>query len=102
MHVGGTSSLRIAPSTSEDLLISRSETTLAFDGAIVLSALFSPFVFPGGSGVVLAGMLPRGIGSIVLGLLYSVAMAAVIAFSMAVQLGSIPFILPARHKESVS
>jgi MFS family permease len=40
------------------------------------------------------------IGSIVTGLLYDVSIAAVIAFSMAVQLGSIPLFLFARRKEA--
>jgi MFS family permease len=42
------------------------------------------------------------IGSIAIGLLYETSIAAVIAFSMAVQLGSIPIFLFARHKESAS
>jgi MFS family permease len=40
------------------------------------------------------------IGSIATGLLYHVSVVAVIAFSMAVQLGSIPLFLLARHQES--
>jgi MFS family permease len=40
------------------------------------------------------------IGSIATGLLYDVSIPAVIAFSMAVQLGSIPLFLFARHRES--
>ena len=108
-------------------------------GAVFVSALFSPFVFLGGFGVALFGMLlwgigyavqdtlfkalvadrlPEGrrnfafgifytgygggwlVGSIATGLLYHVSVAAVIAFSMAVQLGAIPLFLFARHKES--
>ncbi|MFL5616819.1 MAG: MFS transporter [Gemmatimonadaceae bacterium] len=42
------------------------------------------------------------IGSIVTGLLYQVSVVGVIAFSMAVQLGSIPLFLLARHKESTT
>jgi len=107
-------------------------------GAVFVSALFSPFVFLGGSGLALVGMLlwgigyavqdtlfkavvadrlPEGrrnfafgifytgygvgwlIGSIATGLLYDVSVAAVIAFSMAVQLGSIPWFLYAWRKE---
>ena len=107
-------------------------------GAVFVSALFSPFVFLGGFGVALFGMLlwgigyatqdtlfkavvadrlPRGrrnfafgifytgygggwlVGSIATGLLYHVSVAAVIVFSMAVQLGSIPLFLFARHRE---
>ena len=110
-------------------------------GAVFVSALFSPFVFFGGFGVALIGMLlwgvgyatqdtlfkaivadrlPAGrrnfafgifytgygggwlVGSIATGLLYHVSVAAVIAFSMAVQLGSIPLFLLARHKESTA
>lgn len=110
-------------------------------GAVFVSALFSPFVFLGGFGVALIGMLlwgigyavqdtlfkavvadrlPEGrrnfafgifytgygvgwlVGSIATGLLYDVSVAAVIAFSMAVQLGSIPLFLYARHKESTA
>jgi MFS family permease len=110
-------------------------------GAVLVSALFSPFVFLGGFGVVLVGMLlwgvgyavqdtlfkavvadrlPKGrrnfafgifyagygggwlIGSVAVGLLYNVSVTAVVAFSMLVQLGSIPVLLLARHKESVS
>jgi predicted MFS family arabinose efflux permease len=40
------------------------------------------------------------IGSVALGLLYDVSVAAAIAFSMAVQLGSIPLFLAARRRES--
>ncbi|HKO15147.1 MAG TPA: MFS transporter [Gemmatimonadaceae bacterium] len=40
------------------------------------------------------------VGSIATGLLYQFSVAAVIAFSMAVQLGSIPLFLFARHRES--
>lgn len=108
-------------------------------GAVLVSALFSPFVFLGGFGVALFGMLlwgvgyatqdtlfkaivadrlPEGrrnfafgifytgygggwlIGSVATGLLYQVSVGAVIAFSMAVQLGSIPVFLFARRKES--
>lgn len=108
-------------------------------GAVFVSALFSPFVFLGGSRVALIGMLlwgigyavqdtlfkavvadrlPEGrrnfafgifytgygvgwlIGSIATGLLYDVSVVAVIAFSMAVQLGAIPVFLFARRKES--
>jgi hypothetical protein len=108
-------------------------------GAVLVSALFSPLVFLGGSGVVLAGMLlwgigyatqdtlfkavvadrlPTGrrnfafgifytgygvgwlIGSIATGLLYQVSVAAVIIFSMAVQLGSVPLFFHARRTES--
>ena len=108
-------------------------------GAVFVSALFSPFVFLGGFGVALFGMLlwgigyavqdtlfkalvadrlPEGrrnfafgifytgygggwlIGSIATGLLYHVSVVAVIAFSMAVQLGAIPLFLFARHKET--
>lgn len=107
-------------------------------GAVLVSALFSPFVFLGGFGVALFGMLlwgvgyatqdtlfkavvadrlPEGrrnfafgifytgygggwlIGSIATGLLYQVSVAAVIGFSMVVQLGSIPLFLLARRKE---
>ena len=107
-------------------------------GAVFVSALFSPFVFLGGFGVALFGMLlwgigyatqdtlfkalvadrlPEGrrnfafgifytgygggwlVGSIATGLLYHVSVAAVIAFSMAVQLGAIPLFLFARHRE---
>ena len=110
-------------------------------GAVFVSALFSPFVFLGGFGVALFGMLlwgvgyavqdtlfkalvadrlPEGrrnfafgifytgygggwlVGSIATGLLYHVSVAAVIAFSMAVQLGAIPLFLFARQKESPS
>jgi len=110
-------------------------------GAVLVSALFSPFVFLGSFGVALFGMLlwgvgyatqdtlfkaivadrlPEGrrnfafgifytgygggwlIGSIATGLLYHVSVAAVIAFSMAVQLGSIPLFLFARRRESTS
>jgi hypothetical protein len=110
-------------------------------GAVFVSALFSPFVFFGGFGVALFGMLlwgvgyatqdtlfkavvadrlPEGrrnfafgifytgygvgwlIGSIATGLLYHVSVAAVVAFSMAVQLGAIPLFLFARHRESRS
>ncbi|MGH7649055.1 MAG: MFS transporter [Gemmatimonadaceae bacterium] len=110
-------------------------------GAVFVSALFSPFVFRGGFGVALFGMLlwgigyavqdtlfkavvadrlPEGrrnfafgifyagygvgwlVGSIATGLLYDVSINAVIAFSMAVQLGSIPVLLVARHKESAA
>jgi MFS family permease len=110
-------------------------------GAILVSALFSPFVFHGGFTVALVGMLlwgigyavqdtlfkavvagrlPKGqrnfafgifytgsgggwlVGSIATGLLYNVSVNAVIGFSMAVQLGSIPIILFARHKESTT
>jgi MFS transporter len=42
------------------------------------------------------------IGSVATGLLYHVSVAAVIAFSMAVQLGSIPLFLFARHTESAA
>jgi predicted MFS family arabinose efflux permease len=42
------------------------------------------------------------IGSIAIGLLYHVSTVAVIAFSMAVQLGAIPLLLFARHKESLA
>lgn len=108
-------------------------------GAVFVSALFSPFVFLGGFGLALVGMLlwgigyatqdtlfkalvadrlPEGrrnfafgifytgygggwlVGSIATGLLYKLSVAAVIAFSMAVQLGSIPIFLYARRKES--
>lgn len=108
-------------------------------GAVFVSALFSPFVFWGGFGAALIGMLlwgvgyatqdtlfkavvadrlPEGrrnfafgifytgygggwlLGSIATGLLYHVRVAAVIAFSMAVQLGAIPLFIFARHKES--
>ena len=108
-------------------------------GAVFVSALFSPFVFLGGFGLALLGMLlwgvgyavqdtlfkalvadrlPEGrrnfafgifytgygggwlIGSIVTGLLYRISVPAVIAFSMAVQLGAIPLFLFARHQES--
>jgi MFS family permease len=111
----------------------------AVAGAVFVSALFSPFVFLGGFGVALVGMLlwgvgyatqdtlfkaiiadrlPNGrrnfafgifytgygggwlIGSIATGLLYHVSVAAVIAFSMVVQLGSIPLFLFARRRES--
>jgi hypothetical protein len=107
-------------------------------GAVFVSALFSPFVFLGGTRVALFGMLlwgvgyavqdtlfkavvadrlPEGrrnfafgifytgygagwlIGSIAIGLLYDISVAAVIAFSMAVQLGSIPVFLYASRKE---
>jgi hypothetical protein len=107
-------------------------------GAVFVSALFSPFVFLGGFGVALIGMLlwgigyavqdtlfkavvadrlPKGrrnfafgifytgygvgwlVGSIATGLLYNVSRGAVIAFSMAVQLGAIPLFLFARSKE---
>ena len=110
-------------------------------GAVFVSALFSPFVFLGGFGVALFGMLlwgigyatqhtlfkalvadrlPEGrrnfafgifytgygvgwlVGSIATGLLYHVSVAAVIAFSMAVQLGAIPLFLFARHRESTT
>jgi MFS family permease len=110
-------------------------------GAILVSAFFSPFVFLGGFGVALFGMLlwgigyavqdtlfkavvadrlPEGrrnfafgifytgygvgwlIGSIAMGLLYDVSVVAVIVFSMAVQLGSVPLLLFARHRESVA
>jgi MFS family permease len=110
-------------------------------GAVLVSALFSPLVFLGGSGVALAGMLLWGIGyavqdtlfkavvadrlpkgrrnfafgifytgygagwlagSVAVGLLYDVSVAAVIVFSMAVQLGSIPVFLLARRRESVA
>ena len=109
-------------------------------GAVFISALFSPFVFLGGFGVALFGMLlwgigyatqdtlfkavvadrlPKGrrnfafgifytgygggwlIGSIATGLLYHLSVAGVIVFSMAVQLGSIPLFLFARHTERV-
>lgn len=108
-------------------------------GAVFVSALFSPLVFLGGSGVMLVGMLLWGVGyavqdtlfkavvadrlpggrrnfafgifytgygvgwlvgSVAVGLLYDVSVVAVIAFSMAVQLGSIPVFLYARHRES--
>jgi len=108
-------------------------------GAVFVSALFSPFVFLGGFGVALFGMLLWGvgyavqdtlfkalvadrlpksrrnfafgifytgygggwlIGSIATGLLYQLSVAAVITFSMAVQLGAIPLFLLARRKES--
>jgi predicted MFS family arabinose efflux permease len=108
-------------------------------GAVFTSALFSPFVFLGGFGVALVGLvlwgigyatqdtllkavvadrLPKGrrnfafgifyagygggwlIGSIATGLLYHVSVAAVIAFSMAVQLGSIPLFLFAHRREA--
>jgi MFS family permease len=107
-------------------------------GAVFVSALFSPFVFLGGFGVALFGMLlwgigyavqdtlfkavvadrlPEGrrnfafgifytgygvgwlIGSIAVGLLYDVSVTAVVVFSMAVQLGSIPVFLFARRQE---
>jgi MFS family permease len=107
-------------------------------GAVFVSAFFSPFVFLGGFGVALFGMLlwgigyatqdtlfkavvadrlPEGrrnfafgifytgygvgwlVGSVAVGLLYHVSVAAVIAFSMAVQLGAIPLLLFARSKE---
>jgi len=107
-------------------------------GAVFVSALFSPFVFFGGFGVALFGMLlwgvgyatqdtlfkalvadrlPRGrrnfafgifytgygggwlVGSIATGLLYHVSVAAVVGFSMVVQLGAIPLFLVARQKE---
>ena len=107
-------------------------------GAVFVSALFSPFVFLGGAGVALLGMLlwgigyavqdtlfkavvadrlPKGrrnfafgifytgygvgwlVGSIATGLLYDVSVAAVIVFSMVVQLGSIPLFLFARRSE---
>jgi len=42
------------------------------------------------------------IGSVAVGLLYSVSVVAVIAFSMVVQLGSIPVFLFAQHKESTA
>jgi hypothetical protein len=42
------------------------------------------------------------IGSIATGLLYDLSVAAVIAFSMAVQLGSIPLLLFARRTESAA
>jgi len=110
-------------------------------GAVFVSALFSPFVFLGGFGAALFGMLlwgvgyavqdtlfkalvadrlPEGrrnfafgifyagygggwlIGSIATGLLYHVSVAAVIAFSMAVQLGAIPLFLFARRTETVA
>jgi predicted MFS family arabinose efflux permease len=110
-------------------------------GAVFVSALFSPFVFLGGVGMALIGMLLWGvgyatqdtlfkaivadrlpvrrrnfafgifytgygggwlIGSVATGLLYHLSVAAVVAFSMAVQLGSIPVFLFARHKESSS
>ena len=110
-------------------------------GAVFVSALFSPFVFLGGFGVALFGMLlwgigyavqdtlfkavvadrlPEGrrnfafgifytgygvgwlVGSIATGLLYDVSVVAVIAFSMAVQLGSIPLFLFARQRETVA
>jgi hypothetical protein len=41
------------------------------------------------------------IGSIAVGLLYNISINAVIAFSMLVQLGSIPVLVWARHKESI-
>jgi len=107
-------------------------------GAVFVSALFSPFVFLGGFGLVVIGMLlwgigyavqdtllkavvadrlPEGrrnfafgifytgygfgwlVGSIATGLLYDTSVAAVVAFSMAVQLGSIPLFLFARAKD---
>ena len=108
-------------------------------GAVFVSALFSPFVFLGGFGAALVGMLfwgvgyatqdtlfkavvadrlPEGrrnfafgifytgygggwlIGSVAIGLLYQLSVAAVIVFSMTVQLGAIPLFLWARKKES--
>jgi len=42
------------------------------------------------------------IGSVAVGLLYDVSVVAVIAFSMVVQLGSIPVFLLARHEESTA
>ena len=42
------------------------------------------------------------VGSVAVGLLYDVSIAAVIAFSMVVQLGSIPIFLFARRRESVA
>lgn len=42
------------------------------------------------------------VGSVAVGLLYDVSVGAVIAFSMAVQLGSIPVFLCARRKESIA
>ena len=42
------------------------------------------------------------IGSVAVGLLYDVSVTAVIAFSMAVQLGSIPLFLFAQRKESIA
>lgn len=107
-------------------------------GAVLVSACFSPFVFLGGFGVALFGMLlwgigyavqdtvfkavvadrlPKGrrnfafgifytgygvgwlVGSIATGLLYDVSVVAVIVFSMAVQLGSIPLFVLARRQE---
>ena len=107
-------------------------------GAVVVSAFFSPFVFFGGFGVALVGMLlwgvgyatqdtllkalvadrlPNGrrnfafgifytgygggwlVGSIATGLLYRLSVAAVVAFSMLVQLGAIPLFLYARQQE---
>lgn len=109
-------------------------------GAVVVSAFFSPFVFFGGFGVALVGMLlwgvgyatqdtllkalvadrlPNGrrnfafgifytgygggwlVGSIATGLLYRLSVAAVVAFSMLVQLGAIPLFLYARQQEHI-